>query len=249
MGLTVVILTKNEEQNIADCIRTVQWADRIVVLDCKSTDRTREIAECMGATVYIHPFRDYAHQRNVALGIVDSDWVFFVDADERATPRLEAEVRQVLGDPSKAGWWVPRHNYIFGRIIRHTGWYPDYQLRLLRIGRAHYDPARPVHEVVILDGQAGHLQAPLIHYNYRTLAEFTQRQRRYTAYEAQVLLDQGVHPHRRNLVLQPLREFVRRYVALQGYRDGGHGFLLSLLMAWYTLQRYRLLLALWKAGD
>jgi glycosyltransferase involved in cell wall biosynthesis len=244
MRLSVVILTKNEEQNIADCIRSVQWADRIVVLDCKSTDRTREIAECMGAMVYIHPFRDYAHQRNVALGIVDSDWVFFVDADERATPRLAAEAQQATEDASKAGWWVPRHNYILGRVIRHAGWYPDYQLRLLRTGRAHYDPARPVHEVVILDGQAGYLRAPLIHYNYRTLVEFTERQRRYTAFEAQVLFEQGVHPQWRSFVLQPLREFARRYLALQGYRDGAHGLLLSLLMAWYTLRRYRLLRAL-----
>jgi len=247
MCLSVVILAKDEEQNIADCIATVEWAGRVVVLDSESTDRTREIAQRMGVTVHSHPFRNYADQRNVALRMVDSDWVFFVDADERATPELAAEVTEVIEDDSKAGWWVPRHNYIFGRVIRHAGWYPDYQLRLLRRGRARYDPARPVHEVVILDGEAGYLQHPLIHYNYRTLAEFRERQRRYTAYEAQALLDKGIRPRWLSLILQPLREFRRRYLTLQGYRDGARGLLLSLLMAWYTFRRYRLLCALWQA--
>lgn len=247
MRLSVVILAKDEEQNIADCIASVQWADKVVVvLDAESADRTPEIARWMGATVYTHPFRDYANQRNAALGMVDSDWVFFVDADERATPSLAAEIQRVIGDDSKVGWWVPRHNYIFGRVIRHAGWYPDYQLRLLRWGHARYDPDRPVHEVVILDGEAGYLQHPLIHYNYRTLAEFRERQQRYTAYEAQALLEEGIHPRWRNFILQPLREFRRRYLTLQGYRDGAHGLLLSLFMAWYTFQRYRLLHALWR---
>jgi len=247
MLLSVIILAKDEEANIADCIHTVQWADQVVVLDSGSSDRTREIAQRMGATVHCHPFRDYAHQRNAALSMADSDWVFFVDADERTTPDLAAEVRQVTADESKAGWWVPRDNYIFGRVIRHAGWYPDYQLRLLRRGHARYDPTRPVHEVVILDGDAGYLRHPLIHYNYRTLAEFRERQRRYVAYEAQALLEQGARPRWSSFISQPLREFHRRYLTLQGYRDGAHGLLLSLLMAWYTFQRCRLLRALWRA--
>ncbi|MEA3345311.1 MAG: glycosyltransferase family 2 protein [Chloroflexota bacterium] len=244
MRLSVVILTKDEEHNISDCITSVQWADRVVVLDSESVDRTREIAREMGAKVYIRPFRDYADQRNAALEMVEGDWIFFVDADERATPELAAEVQEVIEDESRVGWWVPRHNYIFGRIIRHAGWYPDYQLRLLRRGYARYDPARPVHEVVMLDGEAGHLQNPLIHYNYHTLAEFRERQQRYTTYEAQALLEEGIRPRWRNFILQPLREFRLRYLTLQGYRDGAHGLLLSLLMAWYTFQRYRLLRSL-----
>jgi len=246
MRLSVVILTKNEEQDIVDCMASVQWADQVIVLDSMSTDRTLELARWMGAITYTRPFRDFADQRNAALTTVDSDWVFFVDADERATPELAAEIRCAMEDDSKAGWWVPRHNYIFGRRIRHAGWYPDYQLRLLRRGKALYDRARPVHEVVILKGDAGHLQSPLIHYNYRTLTEFREHQRRYTAYEAQALCDEGIRPRWRSLISRPLDEFYRRYVALRGYRDGMHGLLLSLLMAWYTFQRYRLLHVLWR---
>ena len=249
MSLSAVILTKDEEENIADCVRSVQWADRVVVLDCGSSDRTREIALCLGATVYIHPFRDYADQRNVALELAESDWVFFVDADERASPELAAEVHAAIQDPTKSGWWVPRTNYIFGRVIRHAGWYPDYQLRLLERQRARYDAARPVHELVLLDGAAGHLRVPLVHYNYHTLGEFVERQRRYTRYEAGILKEQGVRPRWRSLVSQPVREFLRRYISLKGYRDGLHGLALSLLMAWYTLQRYRLLRTLLRSQD
>ncbi len=244
--LTAIILTKNEEKNIADCIASVQWADEVVVFDSFSQDRTAEIAREAGATVFQHPFRNFARQRNAALDAVDSDWVFFVDADERATPELATETRRVIQDESQSGWWVPRHNYIFGRVIRHAGWYPDYQLRLLRHGKARYDPQREVHEIVILDGEEGYLENPLIHYNYDTLAQFVERQNRYTDYEASILFDQDVRPRPHNFILQPLREFRRRYVSLEGYKDGFHGLLLSLLMAYYTLVMYLRLRRLWQ---
>ena len=244
--LSVIILTKNEEMNIADCIASLQWADEVVVFDSLSQDGTAEIARGSGATVLQHPFRNFAQQRNAALGAVDGDWVFFVDADERATPELAVEVRHVIQDESRSGWWVPRHNYIFGRVIRHAGWYPDYQLRLLRCGKARYDPQREVHELVILDGEEGYLENPLVHYNYDTLAQFVERQNGYTDYEARILFDQGTRPKPHNFVLQPLREFRRRYVSLEGYKDGLHGLLLSLLMAFYTLVMYLRLRRLWQ---
>ena len=244
--LTVVILTKNEEHNIADCIESVRWADEVVVFDSLSQDRTVEIAQELGAKVIQRPFRDYADQRNAALEAVESHWVFFVDADERGTPELAAEVRQVIEDETKAGWWVPRHNYIFGRLTRRAGWFPDYQLRLLKRECARYDPAREVHEVVILDGQAGYLKNVLIHYNYDTLSQFLERQNRYTDYEARILYEQGIRPRLRNFILQPLREFRRRYVSLQGWKDGFHGLLLSGLMAYYNLVMYVRLRRLWR---
>jgi (heptosyl)LPS beta-1,4-glucosyltransferase len=244
--LTVVILTKNEEHNITACIESVQWADEVVVFDSLSQDRTVEIAHGLGAKVIQHPFRNYADQRDAALEAVESQWVFFVDADERATPELAAEVRQAIEDETKAGWWVPRHNYIFGRLTCHAGWFPDYQLRLLKRRRARYDPARKVHEVVVLDGQAGYLKNVLIHYNYDNLSQFLERQHRYTEYEARILYDQGIRPRWRNFILQPLREFRRRYVSLQGWKDGFHGFFLSGLMAYYSFVMYMRLRRLWR---
>lgn len=247
--LTVVVLTRNEEQNIVACLASLGWADRLVVLDSLSTDDTVRLAREQGATVFEHPFHDYASQRNKALELVESDWIFFVDADERATPELAQEIRDVLASPSEAGWWVPRKNYIFGKWIRHTGWYPDYQLRLLKRDKARYDPNRQVHEVVILDGESGYLQNTLTHYNYRTVRQFLDKQRVYTNYDAEILFSQAIRPKWRNFILQPLREFWRRYVTWRGYRDGGHGLLLSLLMAYFNWVMYVCLHQLWREAD
>jgi glycosyltransferase involved in cell wall biosynthesis len=242
--LSGVILTYNEARHVADCVASLRWADEVVVFDSFSTDGTVEIAQNAGARVLQHPFANYAQQRNAALELVEADWVFFVDADERATPELAAEIRDVLRRDEN-GWWVPRHNYIFGRLTKGAGWYPDYQMRLLRRARARYDPAREVHELVILEGKAGHLTHPLIHYNYDTVAEFTARQTRYTDYDARILYEQAVRPKPRNYILQPLRHFYWRYVTLGGYREGLHGLRLSALMAYYNLEVYRRLARLW----
>jgi hypothetical protein len=141
-------------------------------------------------------------------------------------------------DRPEAGWWVPRDNYIFGRLTCHAGWSPDYQLRLLRRGHARYDPARPVHETVLLGGEAGYLSNCLVHYNYDSLRRFAAKQRRYARLEAQALAERGVRPRPRSLLLQPLREFRRRFLELEGYRDGWHGLVLSSLLAYYTFRTY-----------
>ncbi len=233
-AISTITLARDEEANIAACLESLAWADeRIVLLDPRTRDRTAELARAAGATVFERPFANYADQHQAALALPSHDWVFSVDADERVTPELAAEVRQAVEQGGAVGWWVPRHNIIWGRQIRHTGWYPDYQLRLMRRDRARYDPERAVHELVILDGEAGHLAQALVHYNYRTVGEFLRKTGRYTALEAEILRQTGVRPRLRSLVGQPLREFWRRYVSLQGYRDGGHGLLLSLLMGYY----------------
>lgn len=238
--LVVIVLAKDEEENISECLQSVSWADRLcVLLDPSTADRTAELALQAGAEVQEHEFVSFADQRSAALEMFEAEWVLFVDADERGTPELGAEVRRAVEGGVAAGWWVPRRNYIWGRWIRHAGWYPDHQLRLLRRGFARYDPAREVHEVVILDGPEAFLQNPLIHHNYATIPEFLRKQAFYADYEAKMLVREGMRPRLHSLVLQPMREFRRRYITLQGYRDGAHGFLLSLLMAYYTFVAYQ----------
>jgi len=237
--LAGVILTHNEEHNIEACIASLRWCDEIVVFDSYSTDRTVELAQAAGAHVIQHPFENYSAQRNAALRAVRAEWVFFVDADERVTPQLATEIRQKIDGPQR-GWWVPRHNYIFGRLTRGAGWYPDYQLRVLHRQSAHYDPSRPVHELVILNGEAGYLEQPLIHYNYRDMAHFIAKQERYIEIEAQRRYDQGQRPKPWTWFSMPLREFWRRFVVLRGYTDGLHGLRLSLLMAYYEYRTWRI---------
>jgi len=236
--LAAVVLTHNEERHIGDCLDSLAWADRRVVFDDLSTDRTVEIAQAKGAQVIRHKLESFAAQRDAALDAVEAEWILFVDADERATPALAEEVRRVVAQGDRVGWWIPRHNYIVGHRMRGGGWSPDPQLRLLRRGKAHYDPARPVHEIVILDGEAGTLENRLIHYNYDTLGQFLRKQNRYADYEAQILYEQQARLRPWTYVKMPLDEFRRRFVTLQGYRDHAYGALFCGLMAYYTAAAY-----------
>ncbi len=247
-SLTSIILTHDEATNIEDCIASVRFADHILVFDSYSSDNTVALAQQAGAQVIQHRFENYASQRNAALQAVAgaTKWALFVDADERVTPELAAEIVGKLNDSNYAGWRIPRLNYILGKLTRGAGWYPDYQTRLLRVGAARYDPARQVHELVILDGEEGTLAHPFVHYNYRDAAHFAHKQRLYTAYDAHILFEQGVRPRPQNYVLQPWRQFWWRFVTLKGYQDGLHGLRLSVWMAWYELRKYLLLRGLWQ---
>jgi (heptosyl)LPS beta-1,4-glucosyltransferase len=237
--LIAVILTKNEAGHIAGCIAGLHnWVDAAIVWDSGSTDGTCEIARHAGAWVVQRPFDNYAAQRQAALDSLDTEWVLFVDADERATPALAEEIRLRLNAEDArpqpiAGFWIPRRNFIVGREIRGGGYFPDYQLRLLKRGSAHYRIERAVHEVVQLDGNAGYLGEPLLHFNYDTWPQFHRKQAQYARFEAQILAARGLRPRPHNLVLQPLREFRRRFLALQGWHDRLHGLQLAVFFAWY----------------
>ena len=234
MFLVAVILTKNEAHHVGDCIASLRaWTDAVVVWDSGSDDGTQDRARAAGALVVERPFDDYARQRQAVLDSINAEWILFIDADERATAELAAEIQSAIRNSQSVGYWIPRRNFIVGDEIRHGGFSPDYQLRLLRRSHARYDLTREVHEIVELDGDAGYLQAPLIHYNYASWTQFHAKQRRYARYEAKILAGRGIRPRPHNFVLQPLREFRRRFLTLNGWRDGWPGLRLALLLAWY----------------
>lgn len=235
--LAAIVLTANEERHIGSCLDSLAWAERRIVFDSFSADRTCDIARERGAEVIQHPFADYASQRNVAMQMVEADWIFFVDADERATPELAAEIHAAIAQPGDVtGWNVPRHNYLFGRLTRGAGYWPDYQMRLLRRGAARYE--RPASEIVDLEGEAGYLKSPLIHYNYDSIAHFHAKQTFRIDFEAANLYRSGVRPKFYTPYTQYVRHFWWRFFTLKGYVDGLHGLRLSLLLAYYFGYRY-----------
>lgn len=243
--VSAVILAHDEVDLIAGCVGSVQWADEVLVIDDGTTDRVRELARAAGAQVVVRPWRGFPQQRNAGLELATGDWLLFVDADERVPPSLAREVRARVAAPGPTvGCWVPRRNMIAGEWVRYAGWWPDEQLRLIRRGHAHYDEGRAVHELPILDGPEGHLREPLLHLNYRTLAEFRAKQRRYAHLEARALWDSGIRPRRYSIVLQPIRELRRRLIELEGLRQGPLGVRLGLEMALATFWTYRELRAL-----
>lgn len=242
VNLVAVVLTHEEEQHIGECLDSLAWADERVVFDDFSKDHTPSIAQARGAQVIQHPFEDFAAQRNAALAAVDARWVFFVDADERVPSALAEEVQRVIRDNgagARTGWWVPRHNYMIGHRMRGGGWYPDYQLRLLARDKARYDPAHPVHEIVVLDGEAGYLENVLVHYNYDTVGDFRRKMNQYASLEARILVEQNARIRPWTYVTMPVREFWRRFVHLRGYRDHIYGLLFCGLMGWYTFVTYQ----------
>ncbi|MBN1484708.1 MAG: glycosyltransferase family 2 protein [Chloroflexia bacterium] len=251
MGLSVAIPAKNEERYIAGCLDSVSGlADEIVVaLAPDSSDRTAEICQQRGARIEWVTFVSFAQLRNDCLALCRQPWVFFLDADEVAQPELCREITtaiQQAPDPADSeafvGYWIPRYNYFFGRRVGHGGWYPDHQLRLLWRERAHYPEHQRVHEVVQLQGQAGYLQEHFWHYNIDTLEEFQRKQRRYARLEAEMFLQQGQRARPHSLLTQPWKEFYRRYIQLQGWRDGPLGLFLCAAMGYYRLHTVRHLL-------
>lgn len=240
--LSVAIIARDEARHIGAALASAATiADELlVVLDPRTSDATARIARQHGAQVHQRRFVSFSQQRNQALALCRGAWVLFLDADERITPELAAELR-ALREPAEqrcAGYWLPRHNLYFGRALRGGGWYPDRQLRLLRRGQAHYDESRLVHEFAELDGPAGELGGHLLHINIERWAELREKQRRYALAEAQTLARAGVRAKWRNLLLQPLREIKRRFVTWQGYRDGALGLVLALTMGYYELVKY-----------
>ena len=244
--VSAVVIARDEADFIEGCLGSVAWADeRLVVLDSATTDRTAEIATAAGARVVERPRRSFQAQRNVALGLATSEWVLFVDGDERVPPSLANEIRaRLAGVGDVVGFWIPRRNVIAGVWVKQAGWWPDRQLRLLRRDSARYDEAGVVHEVAELDGPSDVLSEPLLHLNYESFEEFRGKQAHYALLQARTLWDRGVRARPRNLVLQPLREFRRRTFELGGIRHGALGVRLGLEMALATFTTYRQLLAL-----
>lgn len=233
--LTTIVLTLDEEEHLPGCLASLAPLQcDVVVLDSGSRDNTLAIARAAGARVEYRAFTGYADQRNAALELPGlGEWVLFIDADERLTSAGATEILAALAAASEdlAVLRIPRRNVFFGREVRGGGWWPDYQARLLRRGRAWFDPARQVHEVVLPDGDVRDLRAPLIHLNYASWPEFAAKQRAYTGFVVRQRRAEGSIPRRRGYLSAPLREFYRRFVVLAGYRDGMLGARLALALA------------------
>jgi len=260
-AVSVLVPTLNEERNLPACLASVAWADEIVVLDSHSGDATAAIAEAAGARVVRRRFDDFATHKNWALDNVEfrNDWVFILDADERATPELEAEIRRTVTDPrARSGYYIARRNIFDGTWIRHANMFPDHQLRLFRRGHCRYE-ARIVHEHLVCDGPTGVLEAPVTHHDDKGLERYVARHNTYSSLEAVAVtrwlrgLDGdglasdifGSGPERKRAIKQfayrylpgrPFLYFLWMYLIRLGFLDGRIGFRYCLLRFFYELQ-------------
>jgi glycosyltransferase involved in cell wall biosynthesis len=243
VSITAAVIAQNEERHIAACLRTLAWADEVLVLDGGSADGTVEVARANGARVETRAFDDFGRQRQAAIGMARGEWLLFVDADERVSDGLAAEVRAAASGGEHAAYWIPRRNYIWGGWVRGGGWWPDAQLRLFRRSRTRFPSDQAVHEVPEVDGPLGHLRCALVHYNYESIGQFVAKQRRYARLDAARRLAAGETSRLKRLISAPVREAHRRLVAERGYVDGPRGLLLAVLSALAALETQLVMLS------
>ncbi len=236
--VSVTVITRNEAGNLADALRSVFWADEIIVVDAESTDETVAIAHQFTEHVVVRAWPGYIDQKNHAAGLARHDWILSLDADERVTPELAREIRDLLDrEPPVRGYRVPRVTWHLGRWIRSTDWYPDYQLRLYdrRAGRW---TGMDVHESVTVDGGAGRLQGEILHYAYRDLSHHLATIDRYTTLAARQMFAQGRRATVVDLAAHPPLAFLRNYLLRRGFRDGMPGLIVSLVNSYYVLLKF-----------
>jgi glycosyltransferase involved in cell wall biosynthesis len=237
--ISVYLIAFNEADKIEAALRSVTWADEIVVADSHSTDATAEIARRYTERVIQVPFEGFGKLRNDVIDQLTGDWVFSLDADERCTSAAAEEIRRVIADPNAAdAYLVPRRNFFFGRWIRHSGWYPDYrQPQLFRRGRLRYTEDA-VHETYVLDGRLGRLQEPIAQVPFRDLAQVVHKMQRYSTLGVERLEKKGKSPSMAAALAHGTAAFLRHYLFRAGFLDGWAGFVIALSNFEGTFYRY-----------
>ena len=233
-AISAVVITRNEEEEIAECLDALRWADEIVVMDSDSTDRTVEIARGIADRVVNRPFNGFTEQKRAVTELARGPWILNVDADERIGPELRDEILALLKKgPDRDGYTIPRLTWYLGRFVRHGGWYPDRKVRLFRKGRAEWVGGK-VHESVRVDGPVGDLRRPLLHYSFRTLDDHRDTIERFTRLGAEDLAARGRGGRIVDILLRPPAAFLKMYLLRLGLLDGWRGFLIALLSARHT---------------
>jgi len=232
-GLTAVVTAYNEAGNIGDCLESLRFADEVIVVDSFSADGTPDLARQRGARVLQHEYLSPAAQKNWATPHSSGEWVLAVDADERVTPELAAEIGRALASRAHDGYEIKRRSFFLGHEIRHSGWQNDWVLRLFRKDRGRY-LERQIHEQVTLEGTVGRLRAPLLHYSYRTLDDYWRKLRRYAEWNAAEVRRRGGRVSPAFMMLHPPLRFLKAYLLQGGFLDGAPGLLVCLLTAVYA---------------
>jgi glycosyltransferase involved in cell wall biosynthesis len=237
VGVSVVIAARDEAANIEACVASVRWAREVIVIENDSSDDTVERATRAGATVVSHPFVTIGAQRNVAIERAVCEWILVVDADERATPALADEIRELIaGPPAREAYRIPRRNFFLGQEIRHGGWGRDRPVRLFR-STLRYNASR-VHEHVETRSDVGDLKESLDHAPYVSLDDYFTKFERYSTWWAEDRYERGKRAGALAVVFRPPARFLSMYLMRGGWMDGARGAVLSCLAAASVMAKY-----------
>ncbi len=238
--LSLIIITFNEEENIRDCLESAKWADEVVVVDSRSSDRTVDIAKSYTDKVYNSDDNSYSSKRNFAIEKAKGDWILWLDADERITDELKHEISKVINSPQAKydAFLINRKSYFINKFISHCGWFPDYGLRLFRKSTSiRFDNLR-VHEKPVFKGKTGKLNSVLLHYTDLTFEHYISKLNSYTTKSSLDLNDKGIGSTFYDIVFRPVFTFIKMYFLKLGLLDGYTGLVLCTLSSMHVFVKY-----------
>jgi glycosyltransferase involved in cell wall biosynthesis len=247
MKISTIVLTKNEEKNIEKCLKALQWCDEIIVVDDGSVDKTVILAKKLGAKVYEHNLsNNFSQQRNFGLEKAQNEWVLFVDADERVSPALAAEIQLRITnyELGHSGFYIQRLDSIWGKVLKHgeTG-----NIKLLRLAKKDRGKWKgSVHETWDVKGEIGVLKNTLMHYPHQTLTEFLKEINFYTTLRAEELYKQKIPVSFLDIIIYPKAKFIQNYFFKLGFLDGNAGIVFALCMSFHSFLVRGKLWQLWQ---
>lgn len=238
MKISVAIITLNEEEKLPDCLKSLDFADEIVLVDSGSRDNTKTIAESFGAKVHYRTFDNFANQKNAAIELCEGEWIFLIDADERVTQKLAEEIKNAAASENEfVAYQITRLNHIFGGKIRHGASGSDQPVRLIKNGHARYQGL--VHEQIKAEGPVGQIDAELEHITYQTLDEYYRKFNLFSTLDAQEMLrKKPKKPGIAIMLIRPWAEFFIYYIMKLGFLDGWRGFLYQVISSYYVFIKY-----------
>ena len=238
MNISLVMIVKNEEKNLAKCLNSVEnLVDEIVIVDSGSTDKTIEIAKTFGAKIFKREFDSFSNQKNYALSIATNEWVLHLDADEVLSKELVEEIKFVIINTKLDGFYLIRTNFFLGKQMKHSGINKEYRLRLAKKSVSKY-VGGIIHEELIVNGKVGKLKNIMIHNSYPTISSYFNKLEQYTTLGAKKLLEKNKKAGIIDIVFKPPFEFIKRYILKCGFLDGIRGFIWAVLYAFYTFIKY-----------
>lgn len=238
--ISVCIITHNEEQKIRRCLESVKWAEEIVVVDSGSTDRTVDICREYTSRVYHRPFPGHIEQKNNALDLASHRWVLCLDADECLSPELTEEIQEELSSNGEAyaGYYMPRHTYALGRWINHSGWYPDYKLRLFRKDLGRWGGINPHDRVILKEGLTKNLRGDLLHFSHDDISTQLAIIDKFTTIFAEQMRKEGVRFGISSMIFRPVGRFFSMYFVKRGFLDGVPGLIIAVVGSMYSFLKY-----------
>ena len=248
MKLSIIIITKNEEANIQACLDSVRFADQWIIVDSGSTDNTLAIARAAGATVIeTTDWPGFGPQKNRALEAATGEWILSLDADERISPALAAEIQAVIGAPVESSYAIPRLSSFCGHFIRHSGWYPDYIVRLFLRNTATFSDSLVHERVIVNQGKTGKLREHIVHYSYLNDDDYLRKLTQYSSLGAEQAYAAGKRAGLASAIVHAFSAFLRSYVFKRGFLDGRAGLMVAISSAESTYHKYFKLMLLTEA--